>query len=707
MGYTIFITEKPSVAQSYREVLQVKKSNTNGYIEGYSPVLKKDVQITWAVGHLVSLGSVEEQKAGKVMSAAEMKSHKTPWKKENLPVFPAKDWVYKVNYQTKDQYAVIKQLYTGKDVDAIYYAGDSGREGIYIQALIRNQIFGNKKPSCEERVVWIDSFTEEAILKGIREAKPYEAYQPMIDSGYERAISDWLIGMNLTMAFTNTSGGLVTVGRVMTPTLAMVVNRQKEIDEFVPTDYYGINADTGVEKNMPKWKAKENSSFYTEDDLYNESGFLKEEKRNALVDDLSKDMSLFVEKVEKVEKKELAPLLYNLADIQAFGSKVCHIAPAKTLEIVQGLYEKKLVTYPRTDARVLSSAVADEIQQKTGKSVPKKYVNDAKITDHYAIIPTNYNRSGRNSLGGLEGTIYQAICDRFDAIFMPAYIYDQVTVKYVHKNGEEFYQSGKVIKQLGYRELWKEDREDFIAPKEKETVPVNEFVKNNMQTQAPSSYTTGTLILAMEKAGKLIEDEELREQIKTCGIGTSATRAGIIEKLADKEYITIDKKQKIAPTDAGKSIIPVVAKFDAQLVSPEKTADMEKHLSDVADGSLKRSDYDTIIREYIISSTNHILSENKEKITGLASKDNGNSEVFGKCPKCGGEIVKGKFGPYCREKCGIGFKIYGKLLTDKQIQTLLSGKSIKMKSGKYENTILPEVVANEYQGKTYYNFKVQ
>ncbi len=691
---TVFITEKPSVAQEYKKVLGVTPNEkTDGYIEGYSKELNKDVVITWAVGHLIALASVEEQMEGRVMSAKTLKENKKRWSKKNLPILP-NNWIYKPNPSTYDQFKVVKKIYTRKDIEAIYYAGDSGREGIYIQALIRNQIF-DKKPNFEEKVVWIDSFTKEAILNGIRDAKPYEYYQPMIDSGYERAISDWLIGMNLTQAFTLTSGSLVKVGRVMTPTLAMIVNRQREIDNFTPTDYYGINAELEVSYVLPKWKNKNKDRELL---LYNESGFLKEKDCKELISTLSG--KLVVSNVKVTRKKELAPLLFNLADLQATCSKLFHISPAQTLSIAQSLYEGKKITYPRTDSRYLTSAVAKDIS-RVGKSVSKKYVDDNKVTDHYALIPTNYNATLTNG-SSLEDKVYDVIVKRFMAIFFPSYEYDAVSIEY--KDGEEyFYASGKNVIQLGFKELYGEKVQTIDVPKEGEVYQVIQYHVNPMQTQAPTSFTTGSLILAMEKAGKLIEDEELREQIKTCGIGTSATRSNIIEKLQQTDYITIDKKQKIAPTELGKSIIPIVEKYDSQLVSPEKTADMEQRLQDLVEQKTTRGKYNNEMVDYITSSVSTILENNNEK---LVSNKSSSSGTLGTCPHCGGEIKKGKFGIYCTSKCGMGFKIYGKDLTEKQVTTLLSGKSVTV-NGKYKNTVLPEVEENEYNGKTYFNFKIK
>lgn len=601
MGYTIFTTEKPSVAQEYVKVLQIKKEGkTNGYVQGYSPVLGKEVQVTWAVGHLISLASVPEQLAGKALSAAAKKEYH--WSLNNLPIFP-ENYLYLINYATKDQYNVIKNLYTSKDVDAVYYAGDSGREGIYIQALIRNQIFKGKTPNFDEKVVWIDSQTEEEILRGIREAKPYSSYKDMIDSGYARAIDDFLIGMNGSEGLTVASKSLIVTGRVMTPTLNMVVERQKEIDNFVPTDYYGINANPNGYEFVPKWKAVKGSAMYESDLLYNETGFLKEKDAKEFLENNLKfngsPVDLEVDEVKITEKKETAPLLFSLGELQKFCSKKYHISPDETLNIAQSLYEKKMTTYPRTDARVLSSAVAKDLEQKLGKKVPDKYVDDSAITDHYAIIPTFQNHL--NQCNDLETQIFNDIMLRFKAIFMPAYVYDSIAITLKSESKEKFFTTEKIEKQLGWKELYQEDKTLVVSkiPNKGDVLPSIMSI-NPMQTKPPVAYTTGTLIEAMEKAGKFIDDDELKAIIKGSGIGTSATRAAIIKKLADKNYMTINgKTQKVAPTELGKAIIPVIAKVDERLVSPEKTADLEQRLTDISNGTISRDEHTEYMREYI------------------------------------------------------------------------------------------------------------
>ena len=700
----IFITEKPSVAQEYKKVLKVSPTEkTDGYIEGYSPVLNKNVQITWAVGHLIALATVPEQKEGRIFTKAELEQNKSYWKKEDLPILPD-NWVYKENAATYKQYLVVKKLYTSKDVECIYYAGDSGREGIYIQALIRNQIFGGRNPSCDEKVVWIDSQTEEEILRGIREAKPYSAYKDMIDSGYARAIDDWLMGMNFTQGYTLSCGGMVNVGRVMTPTLAMVVDKQKEIDEFKAVDYFGIKAET--ETIVPKWIVTEKSKYYETPYLYNDTGFKDKSVAESLINEFNNDKKLTVVKSDKKEKKEYAPLLFNLADLQAYCSKKLHISPDQTLQIAQSLYEKKLITYPRTDARVLSSAVAKELSAKFGKEIPTKYVDDSKITDHYAIIPT-FKPIG-DDLSSVEKYVYASVLNRFKAIFMPPYVYDSIKIVFLHSNGETFTCDIKNVKDLGYKKLYTEETENedlrqINPPLVGDVISVNEFTLNEMQTKPPTAYTTGTLILAMEKAGKLIEDEELREQIKTCG-----TRANIIQKLQDRGYIFVDKKQKVTPSEIGKEIIAIIRQVDSSLTSPEKTAELEQKLSDIANGTLRREDHEKNMKGYITKQIELIKNLSGMRISTAKSKGNSNNNsVDVKCPFCSSEIKYGKFGWYCPNKdFSMGLEICGHKTKAKDVTDIVNkGSTSKYKfTSKAGKKFEAKLVLNKENKKIEFSF---
>lgn len=708
--HILFITEKPSVAQTYKDVLQLQLIETNnGYIKGYSPVLSKEVVITWAIGHLIGIGSPDEQKLRRSLPS----NHKeTRWTKEELPLLP-EIFFFRPNHSTITQFNIIKSLYLSKDIDTLYYAGDAGREGIYIQALIRNQIFGGQTPSFNEKVIWIDSQTEDEILRGIREAKPYSAYQNMIDSGYKRAISDWLIGMNLTRALTLSCGGLITIGRVQTPTLAMVVARQEEIDNFKVEDYYGINANIEGFNGNIKWKAVKTSRYFESPLLFNDNGFKQKNDAETLLSDFNNDKSLTVMDVKITEKREMAPYLFNMADLQAYCAKMLYISPDETLAIAQSLYEKKLITYPRTDARVLSSAIARELSEKIGRNIPDRYIDDNKISDHYAIIPTFM--SGAESLSGNDQIVYMAIYNRFKAILMPPYVYESISVVWEHSNKERLFSNAKKVKSLGWKKIYNNrdiaEQENVIIPLQGKTYTA-EFLLNAMQTTPPTPYTTGTLILAMENAGKLIEDENLRAQLMTDerkGIGTPATRDSIIKNLILRGYINVDKKQKVTPTEKGKETIPIVKKVDAVLISPEKTADMEQKLHDIAEGRLSASAYQEYIENYIRQTTDIAVNLKDCHIAAVydsSGKKNITPVVNVNCPFCNTPIKAGPYGWYCPNKdFSFGTVAGHKMKEQDLIDLLTKGKTkaynFTSKAGK---KFKAHLVLNTSEKKTEFEF---
>ena len=699
---TVFITEKPSVAREYKRILGVSSGGGDGYIEGYSQMLGKDVIITWAVGHLVTIAQPQEQD----------EKWGATWSTMPMPIIP-QTFKYKPIASAAKQFKVVQSIYKRDDIECIYYAGDSGREGIYIQALIRNQIFKNKDPKCDEKVVWINSFTDAEISRGIREAKPYHDYDNMIASGYARAIDDWLIGMNFTIALSVAcKGKAINTGRVMTPTLAMVVQRQNEIDNFVKTSYYGVQADT--EQGLLNWKAIEGSKFFESDELYNENGFLKRSKAEELYGEFSLDKKLTAVDVKVEHKKDYAPAFFNQTDIQAFCSKALNISPSQTLQITQELYEAKLTTYPRTSARVISEAVAGELAKK-GYHIPKmkKYIDDSKIEDHYAIIPTF--EGDASSLTGLKEKVYNYILKRFMDTMKPPFEYDAVSATYQHSNGEYFIGSFKNVTNKGYKERLEDDEQSQREiPVKGKTLTVSEFVIKDMETTPPSPYTTGSLAVEMEKAGKFVDDKDMKTVLKESkGIGTSATRADIIEKLIKKEFIVVDKKQKIEPTAFGKAIIPIIAKYDEQLVSPAKTAELEMELSDISNGKSSYNDHIASMEKYVAETVERIRAGKGDSLVGVqgatfGSKVSTSSEPLPKCPHCKGELAIGNYGIYCKNKCGVNLtKIKGVELTEKQSRKLLDGKEIVLKNGAREIVILPQLSANEYEGKTYYNWTVK
>lgn len=707
MGRIVFVTEKPSVAREYVKVLGIKQEGkADGYVEGYSDFLKSAVAVTWCIGHLVTMSYPE-------IYDEDLKK----WSLDTLPFLPD-TYRYEViaDPGIRRQFAIIKRLYNDKNTDAIYYAGDSGREGIYIQALVRMQ--AGVRPGVLEKVVWIDSQTEDEIKRGIREAKDISAYNDLIASGYTRAIEDYAVGINFSRVlscrfgreFNNHIGSnkwtTLSVGRVMTCVLGMIVQREREIRNFVETPFYRIEAQEQNLKATFEWKADEKSSYFESPLLYNETGFLKKEDAQALVEKFEKNPALTVEDIKTSRETKGAPLLYNLAEIQFECSKKYRISPDRTLQVVQSLYEKKLVTYPRTDARVLSSAVAKEIhnnlvglskagfQENTATILSNKwenkllnsvYVNDSKITDHYAIIPTGIVPN-RNDLSELENDIYNDIARRFLCIFYPPAVFLKTSAVLIHDNKEHFYGSKKVLKEYGWyevlpNELRPEIEENKLVSLEKGSVINADFSVKEGKTTPPKRYSSGSIILAMENAGKMIEDEELREQIKGSGIGTSATRAEIIKKLISNKYIDLNPKTQIlTPDNIGEAVYDVVNSILPELLSPEMTANWEKGLSLIEAGALKENDYRKKLESYVASGVEKVKNSAGIAYTTERAEKSG-PEIIGKCPNCGGEVSTGKFGAYCKNKCGmILTKAYGKTLSDSQVKNLLAGKKVLLKN---------------------------
>ena len=568
----ILITEKPSVAMEFSKVLKENGIRKNGYIESTNWV------ITWCVGHLVT------------MSYPEKYDEKLKyWRLDTLPFMP-KEYKYEIIPSVEKQYNIIKELITRDDIDCVYVATDSGREGEYIYRLVEMQIGIKNK---QRRRVWIDSQTEEEIKRGIEQAKPLEEYNSLSDSAYLRAKEDYLIGINFSRLLSIIYGKRlakdlgeekisISVGRVMTCVLGMVVSREREIRNFVKTPYYKIVGHFGEAENIfsAEWKVNEKSIMWESPKLYNDAGFKQEKDAKEFINTFQEKKAV-VKEVKKNKTKEKAPLLFNLAEIQNECTKRFKIKPDETLEIIQNLYEKKLVTYPRTDARVLSTAVAkvisknlngiakgfknEEIQTYIRKMVDEKYstdliktkyVDDSKITDHYAIIPTGQGYENYDKLLDLHKQIYVLIVKRFLSIFYPPAEFSKISVE-IDMENEQFFTSGKVCTSLGYLEILKDSQKENSQEnleilnklKKSQNIEIANFEIKTSETTPPSRYNSGSIILAMENAGKLIEDEELREQIKGAGIGTSATRAEIIKKLERINYISINSKtQIITPT---------------------------------------------------------------------------------------------------------------------------------------------------------------
>ena len=605
MGKNLIITEKPSVAMEFSKALKINTTRKNGYLESENWI------ITWCVGHLVT------------MSYPDKYDEKLKfWRLDTLPFIP-KEWKYEIIPAVENQFNIVKGLLQREDVDVIYNAGDSGREGEYIQRLVF--MMAKPNPKAEIKRVWIDSQTEEEIKRGIDEAKPESEYDSLSDSAYLRAKEDYLIGINFSRMLSiiygrrlakeiNEEKASISVGRVMTCVLGMIVEREREIRNFIKVPFYKINGD--FTKFGAEWKVTETSSVYQTPKLYNDSGFKKKEDAENFIKSLEGKEAV-VEEIKKSKQKENAPLLFNLAEIQNECAKRYKIKPDETLEIIQNLYEKKLVTYPRTDARVLSTAVAKVINQNLNgiasgykdeevqgyikqmkeeklstNLIKTKYVNDSKITDHYAIIPTGKGYENLNSLPDLQKEVYKVIVKRFLAIFYPPAEFNKMNIT-VNVGGEKFYASTKVCTKQGYLTVLKKSTTDEqnvenIDVKKGERLDVKEYTIKESETTPPSRYNSGSIILAMENAGKLIEDEELREQIKGAGIGTSATRAEIIKKLEKIKYIQINTKtQIITPTQKGEYIYDIVKMSMPDMLNPKLTASWEKGLDMVAKKEIK------------------------------------------------------------------------------------------------------------------------
>ena len=605
MAKKLLVTEKPSVAMEFAKALKLNTSRKNGYLESDEWI------ITWCVGHLVTMSYPEKYD-----------ENLKKWRLDTLPFIP-KEWKYEIIPQVENQFNIIKQLVQREDISEIYNAGDSGREGEYIQRLVF--MMAHPNPNADMKRVWIDSQTEEEILKGIREAKELSYYDSLADSAYLRAKEDYLIGINFSRLLSIIFGRRlakqlgeervsISVGRVMTCVLGMVVMREREIRNFKKTKYYKISGEFGENDFFrAEWKVSEGSKMFESPYLYNETGFKKEEIANKFIDSL-KGKEAIIENVKRSKQKENPPLLFNLAEVQNECTKRFKIKPDETLEIIQELYEKKLVTYPRTDARVLSTAIAkvitknlnglakgfknEEVQEILAKMSAEKYstnltktkyVNDSKITDHYAIIPTGQGFENYDGLSALKKNVYILIVKRFLSIFYPPAEYNKIAVT-VKIDNEEFFANEKVCVNRGYLDVIKgeadekeSNMETLKKLKKGEKIPVHLLETKEAETSPPSRYNSGSMILAMENAGKLIEDEALREQIKGAGIGTSATRAEIMKKLERIGYIAINPKtQIITPTEKGEAIYDVVFASMPDMLNPELTASWEKGLDMVA-----------------------------------------------------------------------------------------------------------------------------
>ena len=675
MSKALYIAEKPSVAQEFAKALKINGQRRDGYLES------QDSVVTWCVGHLVTMSYPEKY---------DIKYKR--WSLDTLPFLP-REFKYEVIPGVQKQFEIVKGLLNREDVDTIYVCTDSGREGEYIYRLVAQMagVHGKK-----EKRVWIDSQTEEEIMRGIREAKDLSAYDNLSASAYLRAKEDYLMGINFSRVLTlrygnsvsnylNTKYQAISVGRVMTCVLGMVVRREREIRAFVKTPFYRVLSSIALEgENFEgEWRAVEGSRYFQTPYLYKENGFKEKAYAEKLIQELSVSQPLkcTVEKIERKKENRNPPLLFNLAELQNVCSKLFKISPDETLKIVQELYEKKLVTYPRTDARVLSTAAAKEIyknisglrnyehtaeiaqhiiEQGNYKNLAKtRYVNDKQITDHYAIVPTGQGLNALRSVSLTAQRVYETIVRRFVCIFYPPAVYQKISLVTKIQN-ESFFSSFKVLLDEGYLKIAtnsfakrkaadamssvnragnegseEEDpdtgknggnkaddsAEDMACDtrllaalqnlKKGDILSVDSLSIKEGETSPPKRYNSGSMILAMENAGQLIEDEELRAQIKSCGIGTSATRAEILKKLCNIKYLALNKKtQVITPTLLGEMIFDVVNCSIRQLLNPELTASWEKGLNYVAEGSITEQEYMDKLEHFVRLRTRQVEDSN-------------------------------------------------------------------------------------------------
>ena len=678
MSKALYIAEKPSVAQEFAKALKINGQRRDGYLES------QDSVVTWCVGHLVTMSYPEKY---------DIKYKR--WSLDTLPFLP-REFKYEVIPGVQKQFEIVKGLLNREDVDTIYVCTDSGREGEYIYRLVAQMagVHGKK-----EKRVWIDSQTEEEIMRGIREAKDLSAYDNLSASAYLRAKEDYLMGINFSRVLTlrygnsvsnylNTKYQAISVGRVMTCVLGMVVRREREIRAFVKTPFYRVLSSIALEgENFEgEWRAVEGSRYFQTPYLYKENGFKEKAYAEKLIQELSVSQPLqcTVEKIERKKENRNPPLLFNLAELQNVCSKLFKISPDETLKIVQELYEKKLVTYPRTDARVLSTAAAKEIyknisglrnyehtaeiaqhiiEQENYKNLAKtRYINDKQITDHYAIVPTGQGLNALRSVSLTAQRVYETIVRRFVCIFYPPAVYQKISLVTKIQN-ESFFSSFKVLLDEGYLKVAtnsfakrkaadamssvnragaagnegseEEDpdtgknggnkaddsAEDMACDtrllaalqnlKKGDILSVDSLSIKEGETSPPKRYNSGSMILAMENAGQLIEDEELRAQIKSCGIGTSATRAEILKKLCNIKYLALNKKtQVITPTLLGEMIFDVVNCSIRQLLNPELTASWEKGLNYVAEGSITEQEYMDKLEHFVRLRTRQVEDSN-------------------------------------------------------------------------------------------------
>lgn len=730
MSKVLYITEKPSVAMDFANALDLNGVRRGGYIES------KKAIVTWCVGHLVTMSYPGEYD----------KSLKK-WSLKDLPFMPD-EYRYQVIDQVRNQFDIIEHHMKDPEIDTIYVCTDSGREGEYIYRLVDEMVGVTGK---DKKRVWIDSQTVDEIKRGVREAKPLSDYDRLSESAYLRAKEDYLIGINfsrlLSLIYGNTISNhigtnftSIAVGRVMTCVLGMIVKREREIREFIKTPYYRLSASFNFEETLDydgDWKAVKGSKYYESRLLFKDIGFKERKDAEKFIEELkngNENNTGLIESVKKKTERKNPPLLFNLAELQNDCAKKYKIDPDETLNVVQSLYEKKMLTYPRTDARVITKAVASEIDKNIKplvslnhevkdfakhitdnelfKGLEKtRYVNDSRVTDHYAIIPTGEGLASFNGLSSLEKDIYLLVVRRFLAIFYPQAIYNRLTIT-TKIIDEKFFTTSRVCTERGFLDVIEEDTKDDSKKtqnietlkklKKGQSVDIKSLDIKESETSPPKRYNSGAMILAMENAGKLIEDDDLREQIKSDGIGTSATRSGILNKLSKIEYTNLNKKtQIITPTAMGEMIYDVVDNSVPSLLRPELTASWEKGLGMVANGEISSDEYMKKLENYISKNTNTVMNlRNNGYLMDLFTEIPGNKKVkqakskktekiknaLGQCTLCeSGQILENSKAYFCtnwREGCKFtvwknSLSSYGLDVTPDMIKELLKGKPLE------------------------------
>lgn len=674
MGKILVIAEKPSVASDIAKVLKCKSKG-----EGF--LYNDEYIVSWAIGHLVTLYDPEDYDA-----------MLKKWSENTLPILPDTIKLKPIN-KTKTQLNVLKKLMNSKDTDSIICATDSGREG----ELIFRYIYEIVKCKKSFKRLWISSMTDTAIKEGFKKLKDSREYDNLYLSAKCRSEADWLVGINATRAFTVKHNALLSIGRVQTPTLSMIVERQKEIRDFVPEEYFEVEADYGEFKGI-----------WFKQPFENETRINKKSDAEIIANNVKGEIANIYD-VKREEKRQSHPLLFDLTELQRECNRKFGFSAKKTLDVAQSLYEKrKMITYPRTDSRYLSADMKSEMgivlskikdtgfysefleyaENNIKNSYTKRVFDNSKVSDHHAIIPSK----GKLSIDKLttdEKKVFDIIVLRFISVFYPQYIYNSIKVFAKCKN-ENFISKGTEIVEKGWTVLY----EKFKTKKDEPVIPDvkigdNFVIKKSAviekKTMPPKNYTEATILSAMENAGKMVEDEELKEKLKESGIGTPATRAAIIERLISVGYV-IRQGKNLIPTEKGENLIAIVPE---ELKSPETTGKWEKGLSSVAKGKMSQERFMGSIERYVrflvdnASASNTDIKFEKEEYT--KNKKAKRIVSIGKCPLCGKKVLENTKAFYCESwKSGCKFtiwknslEIYGIDIDKTKMRKLLKDKELK------------------------------